>query len=1164
MTRIFDWDRQHATVASATEELTCKLTEQDRVRLAVASGDAQRRLRQLERREAAIKARIKVLSGRAESVRDGILDTLAAGQERRPVEVANLYTPMDGMVHRVRLDTGAVVKSWKASREEISEAEINGYAYTGRATRVQPLAQVLGMAVPAPARAAALATVGTELSPAEAAALAGAAPQSIAVAELCEDCGASGGGHTEKCPTRNLAPTSAELEAARMDAAGALAVVAHMEEAAERADAQVAESSPGEIPASQCEPGKAYADRDGEEWVCVGPNGSGGMMFEDGNGTTSISLAGHVPMSEIGPGPDEDEQVEPLPLPGWEAWRLELVRMIPGTGMDLRVVDPRGRTHGPLYASFALGAGHIQQAANVCLCLGAVDPAKSNDTMRPSDVGHVPAELWDVLEGLHERGELLAHAHPVDEQPTQAQAASQVEAGEDFQAVPPARSDERPARKGPGPADKCPGCGRRILDLQGEAPVAVQVDGVWTCSSCYDSGRYPAETTQDSSASALDSSGSEAEQPDPPDCPSCPHKAHPGEKCGQPRTRGKCQCDKRTLANAPTAKPERPAPAAAAAPAELTADESKALQMAAVPGMEAGVGVDDVAVVLYPRETDGQARARALLRGLKLSGRLHNTGGRYKLTRKGREAIEQPAAEQVKTDATPCECDGCGGTFPASDLQPIGPEDARGYQCAKCRAETDEQDARPTAAPAEQEEAKDEDSLTVFERQLLREAGQDGVTLERASELLGMGPKLAQQRMDGLVRRKLLARSLGRYVLTNGGRWAQGVTEDARPVAETTQSSSASALDSKGGVGGHHAGPLEVIHSEVERPVGPGGRALHWTGVPGFDEIRQGGWTLRELGHWPGYEAMWALYDLSEPHRSAVGRADPQKVAGPYILDGDKLYPHLMRRPEDVRPRMRAGIDTELEDMAYLDVPREVLEAAGRKACQLMAQEENYQRLHRGEPWDGKVAEQAPADEREPGVDQDSRERLALPDLAGWFLGYVRTAAGDVDAFIELRTADETAEWGPAMWTTPLASLVPLDGEWNLSAPARKALEAAERLIRSGHAPALLTPSMPVISRRTIREGLSVELRGKGPDAALWVLDEDGEHGPLYFQGSAQQLAAVNPEDRPLLQWLDDALPIVSEVESWMVGNPTPFSASEDDEIATEAAAELHNEGIPF
>jgi hypothetical protein len=45
----------------------------------------------------------------------------------------------------------------------------------------------------------------------------------------------------------------------------------------------------------------------------------------------------------------------------------------------------------------------------------------------------------------------------------------------------------------PKPSDTCPSCGRRVLDLWGELPVALRValrvGGRWVCSTCYESGR---------------------------------------------------------------------------------------------------------------------------------------------------------------------------------------------------------------------------------------------------------------------------------------------------------------------------------------------------------------------------------------------------------------------------------------------------------------------------------------------------------------------------------------------------------------------------------------------------------------------------------------------------------------------------------------------------
>ncbi|WNG35844.1 hypothetical protein F0U61_20825 [Archangium violaceum] len=54
-------------------------------------------------------------------------------------------------------------------------------------------------------------------------------------------------------------------------------------------------------------------------------------------------------------------------------------------------------------------------------------------------------------------------------------------------------------------------------------------------------------------------------------------------------------------------------------------------------------------------------------------------------------AVTRP--ESLPTaDSTPCECDACGKTFKASELEPIGPEDARGFYCAGCKAEVEEFD----------------------------------------------------------------------------------------------------------------------------------------------------------------------------------------------------------------------------------------------------------------------------------------------------------------------------------------------------------------------------------------------------------------------------------------------------------------------------------------
>ncbi|EPX56145.1 hypothetical protein D187_007487 [Cystobacter fuscus DSM 2262] len=61
------------------------------------------------------------------------------------------------------------------------------------------------------------------------------------------------------------------------------------------------------------------------------------------------------------------------------------------------------------------------------------------------------------------------------------------------------------------------------------------------------------------------------------------------------------------------------------------------------------------------------------------------------------EARERKAAKREEDD-TPSECDGCTSEFPASQLQPVGPEGARGFYCEKCRAEIAH--TSPTSAPA--------------------------------------------------------------------------------------------------------------------------------------------------------------------------------------------------------------------------------------------------------------------------------------------------------------------------------------------------------------------------------------------------------------------------------------------------------------------------------
>jgi hypothetical protein len=59
-------------------------------------------------------------------------------------------------------------------------------------------------------------------------------------------------------------------------------------------------------------------------------------------------------------------------------------------------------------------------------------------------------------------------------------------------------------------------------------------------------------------------------------------------------------------------------------------------------------------------------------------------------------AAEGRAAVPAGKAETPAECDGCGGTFTVSQLNPVG----NGYYCAGCEAEAAEQDVR-SAAPAD-------------------------------------------------------------------------------------------------------------------------------------------------------------------------------------------------------------------------------------------------------------------------------------------------------------------------------------------------------------------------------------------------------------------------------------------------------------------------------
>ncbi|HEX5750038.1 MAG TPA: hypothetical protein VFZ09_27660 [Archangium sp.] len=61
----------------------------------------------------------------------------------------------------------------------------------------------------------------------------------------------------------------------------------------------------------------------------------------------------------------------------------------------------------------------------------------------------------------------------------------------------------------------------------------------------------------------------------------------------------------------------------------------------------------------------------------------------------------EPTEELPRMETTPdhpCECDGCGSTFKASEFQPVGEGESRGFYCAPCKAEVDDFDsAKPDA-----------------------------------------------------------------------------------------------------------------------------------------------------------------------------------------------------------------------------------------------------------------------------------------------------------------------------------------------------------------------------------------------------------------------------------------------------------------------------------
>ncbi|MCY1080315.1 DUF6884 domain-containing protein [Archangium lansingense] len=69
----------------------------------------------------------------------------------------------------------------------------------------------------------------------------------------------------------------------------------------------------------------------------------------------------------------------------------------------------------------------------------------------------------------------------------------------------------------------------------------------------------------------------------------------------------------------------------------------------------------------------------------------------------GEDSAPEALPRMEATTDHPCECDGCGETFKAAELQPVGEEDARGFYCPKCKAEVEEQDGEKDAPTAQAE-----------------------------------------------------------------------------------------------------------------------------------------------------------------------------------------------------------------------------------------------------------------------------------------------------------------------------------------------------------------------------------------------------------------------------------------------------------------------------
>ncbi|QRK14188.1 hypothetical protein JQX13_50460 [Archangium violaceum] len=260
--------------------------------------------------------------------------------------------------------------------------------------------------------------------------------------------------------------------------------------------------------------------------------------------------------------------------------------------------------------------------------------------------------------------------------------------------------------------------------------------------------------------------------------------------------------------------------------------------------------------------------------------------------------------EQSSTaDSTPCECDGCGKTFKASELAPLGPEDARGYYCAGCKAEVEEMDddAPATPAPEPSDSSAQVDAAPPEPPAEPKRARSRAKSKARSlpaepaqAELLPVAQPVAAE--PGTWRVELPERCEGRIVLL----WLVNESTGERRAASWWGGTSSLKC-------GHHlAGKLEgaalAAHLELdawwkanlESVVAPLEQACRDGKVPGLKVYEpepsadgpyryalSNGWVLEV---WDTGEARVAAYFVGPTER-----ADTQWRSGPFHLNGELL-----------------------------------------------------------------------------------------------------------------------------------------------------------------------------------------------------------------------------------------------------------------------------------